>query len=141
MGQVFIWGCGDHGLLGVGDTNDCPVPRRIDAFRGLPITAVALGLGRIAGAITGTPLRHKWSGPVVLTSEVWWWWFGGGDVAEGEVFVWGEDVTDASAGRHIPVPTRVAISQDDRQPVAMACGAHHFAVLTGMPLFLHHRRR
>ena len=42
------------GLLGVTDTKDAAVPRRIDTLKGVQLAQVAMGLGGVAGAVTRT---------------------------------------------------------------------------------------
>lgn len=53
-GALYTWGCGETGLLGVTDTKDSPVPRRIDTLRGVQLQQVCLGLGGVAGAVSRT---------------------------------------------------------------------------------------
>jgi alpha-tubulin suppressor-like RCC1 family protein len=42
-GQVFSWGRGESGLLGHGDTQAQPSPKRVEALRGVRMNSVAVG--------------------------------------------------------------------------------------------------
>lgn len=41
--QVFAWGCGRNGRLGLGDERDLAVPHPVDALRGSEIASVYCG--------------------------------------------------------------------------------------------------
>lgn len=61
FGHVYSWGRGLYGRLGHGDERDVETPRCIEAFRDIPIRAIACGL---------------WSSAAVSDA--------------GEVYVWGK---------------------------------------------------
>jgi alpha-tubulin suppressor-like RCC1 family protein len=42
-GEVYVWGCGVHGQLGLGDTNDSLVPKVVSSLLRIHINAVSCG--------------------------------------------------------------------------------------------------
>jgi alpha-tubulin suppressor-like RCC1 family protein len=42
-GELFSWGPGDDGLLGHGDEEDQPSPKRVEALRGVRVSSVSVG--------------------------------------------------------------------------------------------------
>jgi alpha-tubulin suppressor-like RCC1 family protein len=42
-GELFSWGTGEDGLLGHGDTNDQPSPKRVEVLRDVRVSSVACG--------------------------------------------------------------------------------------------------
>jgi alpha-tubulin suppressor-like RCC1 family protein len=57
--QVFAWGCGDDGALGMGDTTSSTIPQRIASLDGKMITKVSCG-SRHTLALTAKGLVFCW---------------------------------------------------------------------------------
>jgi hypothetical protein len=58
-GEIFSWGYIEHGLLGHGDTQDQPSPKRVEALRGIRISSVSVG-ARHALALAEDGLVYTW---------------------------------------------------------------------------------
>jgi alpha-tubulin suppressor-like RCC1 family protein len=58
-GELFSWGDGDNGLLGHGDTQAQPSPKRIEARLGIPISSVAFGWHHVL-ALAEDGLVYAW---------------------------------------------------------------------------------
>jgi E3 ubiquitin-protein ligase HERC2 len=58
-GEVFSWGIGQYGALGHGDTRDQPLPKRVEALRGVRVSSVSVG-GEHALALTEDGLVYAW---------------------------------------------------------------------------------
>jgi E3 ubiquitin-protein ligase HERC2 len=44
-GEIFMWGRGGHQILGHGNMQDQPLPKRVEALRGVWVSSVSFGLG------------------------------------------------------------------------------------------------
>jgi alpha-tubulin suppressor-like RCC1 family protein len=60
-GEVFSWGYGDDGILGHGDTQHQPAPKRVEALRGVPVIMASDGRHH-AIALTEDGLVYTWGG-------------------------------------------------------------------------------
>jgi alpha-tubulin suppressor-like RCC1 family protein len=69
-GEVFSWERGKDGLLGHGDTEDQPIPKQVEALRGVQVSSVSVG----------------WYHAIALTEE-------------GLVYAWGENTERALLGK------------------------------------------
>jgi alpha-tubulin suppressor-like RCC1 family protein len=58
-GQLFSWGDGELGLLGHGDTQNQPSPKRIEALRGVRVSSVSVGIHQ-ALALAEDGLVYTW---------------------------------------------------------------------------------
>ena len=52
-GEVFSWGCGEHGQLGHGDLETCSAPRLVRSLAVLRIDAVACGARHTLALVEG----------------------------------------------------------------------------------------
>jgi E3 ubiquitin-protein ligase HERC2 len=43
-GELLSWGCADYGLLGHGDGQNQPLPKRVEALRGVRVNSVSIGV-------------------------------------------------------------------------------------------------
>jgi alpha-tubulin suppressor-like RCC1 family protein len=57
--QLFSWGGGDYGCLGHGDTQDQPMPKRVEALRGVRVSSVSAGLWHVM-ALAEDGLVYAW---------------------------------------------------------------------------------
>jgi RCC1 and BTB domain-containing protein len=100
---VFMWGRGEDGQLGLGDTSDQDEPTYVDALRGVGVRQIACGSGHT----------------VVLTTE-------------GEVYTWGRG-DDGRLGhgdngwKYVP---RITQSLSGHIVVQVTCGSYHTAAVT-----------
>lgn len=100
---VFMWGRGEDGQLGLGDTSDQDEPTYVDALRGVGVQQIACGSGHT----------------VVLTTE-------------GEVYTWGRG-DDGRLGhgdngwKYVP---RITQSLAGHTVVQVTCGSYHTAAVT-----------
>lgn len=100
---VFMWGRGEDGQLGLGDTSDQEVPTYVDALRGVGVRQIACGSGHT----------------VVLTTE-------------GEVYTWGRG-DDGRLGhgdngwKYVP---RITQSLAGHTIVQVTCGSYHTAAVS-----------
>jgi len=100
---VFMWGRGEDGQLGLGDTSDQDEPTYVDALRGVGVRQIACGSGHT----------------VVLTTE-------------GEVYTWGRG-DDGRLGhgdngwKYVP---RITQSLSGHTVVQVTCGSYHTAAVT-----------
>lgn len=100
---VFMWGRGEDGQLGLGDTSDQDEPTYVDALRGVGVQQIACGSGHT----------------VVLTTE-------------GEVYTWGRG-DDGRLGhgdngwKYVP---RITNSLSGTTVVQVTCGSYHTAAVT-----------
>lgn len=101
---VFMWGRGEDGQLGLGDTSDQDEPTYVDALRGVGVRQIACGSGHT----------------VVLTTD-------------GEVYTWGRG-DDGRLGhgdngwKYVP---RITQSLAGQIVVQVTCGSYHTAAVTG----------
>lgn len=101
---VFMWGRGEDGQLGLGDTSDQDEPTYVDALRGVGVRQIACGSGHT----------------VVLTTD-------------GEVYTWGRG-DDGRLGhgdngwKYVP---RITQSLAGQVVVQVTCGSYHTAAVTG----------
>lgn len=58
-GEVQSWGRNQNGQLGLGTTEDCPVPQKIEAFQGISVKMVAAGAEHTA-AVTEDGELYGW---------------------------------------------------------------------------------
>jgi alpha-tubulin suppressor-like RCC1 family protein len=58
-GELFSWGIGMSGLLGHGDEQDQPSPKRVEAVRGVPVSSVAFGMFHVL-ALAEDGLVYAW---------------------------------------------------------------------------------
>ncbi|CAO2832421.1 unnamed protein product [Amaranthus hypochondriacus] len=58
-GEVASWGRNQNGQLGIGTTEDCQVPQKIQAFKGIPVKMVAAGAEHSA-AVTEAGEVYGW---------------------------------------------------------------------------------
>jgi alpha-tubulin suppressor-like RCC1 family protein len=68
-GELFSWGRGVYGILGHGDTENQPLPKRVEALRGVRVSSVSAG----------------WSHALALAED-------------GVVYAWGENTRLATMG-------------------------------------------
>lgn len=100
---VFMWGRGEDGQLGLGDTSDQDEPTYVDALRGVGVRQIACGSGHT----------------VVLTTE-------------GEVYTWGRG-DDGRLGhgdngwKYVP---RITQSLSGHVVVQVTCGSYHTAAIS-----------
>jgi alpha-tubulin suppressor-like RCC1 family protein len=67
-GELFSWGVGDDGVLGHGDTQNQPLPKRVEALRGVRVSSASIGnLHALALAEDG--LVYAWRGPSWATRK------------------------------------------------------------------------
>jgi alpha-tubulin suppressor-like RCC1 family protein len=65
-GELFSWGRGKNWLLGHGDTQDQPSPKRVEALQGVPVSSVAVGESH-ALALAEDGLVYAWGGDTERT--------------------------------------------------------------------------
>lgn len=100
---VFMWGRGEDGQLGLGDTSDQDEPTYVDALRGVGVRQIACGSGHT----------------VVLTTD-------------GEVYTWGRG-DDGRLGhgdngwKYVP---RITQSLAGHIIVQVTCGSYHTAAIS-----------
>jgi alpha-tubulin suppressor-like RCC1 family protein len=58
-GEIFSWGFGKNGVLGYGDRQNQPSPKRVDALRGVAVSSIAVGR-RHAVALAQDGLVYVW---------------------------------------------------------------------------------
>jgi alpha-tubulin suppressor-like RCC1 family protein len=58
-GELFSWGSGQIGVLGHGDTQDQPSPKRVEALRGIRVSRVSVGIFH-ALALAEDGLVYAW---------------------------------------------------------------------------------
>jgi hypothetical protein len=58
-GELFSWGLGENGLLGHGDAQNQPAPKRVEALRGVRVSTVSSGISH-AIALTDDGLVYAW---------------------------------------------------------------------------------
>jgi alpha-tubulin suppressor-like RCC1 family protein len=59
-GELFSWGCSEDRLMGHGDTQDQPLPKRFEALRGVRVSTVAVDF-RHALALAEDGLVYAWA--------------------------------------------------------------------------------
>ena len=115
-GQLYTWGLGAAGRLGLNLTNtsgdpqsDITKPHLVQALIGRPVLSVACGFSHTGAVLSG-----------------------------GELYMWGSAVSGKCGlgdvvGRsecYCSVPTRVMVGADDKRVAKLSCGAAHSAVVT-----------
>jgi alpha-tubulin suppressor-like RCC1 family protein len=123
-GELFSWNLGQSGILGHGDLQDQPLPKRVEALRGVPMSSVSVGLMH-AVALAEDGQVYTWGGehgfdllgnnrvevellskPVealrcVHVNSVDATFYGAHEVADtGELWAWGNDTALAMASRN-----------------------------------------
>jgi hypothetical protein len=58
-GELFSWGIGNHRLLGHGDAQNQPSPKRVEALQGVHVSTVKVGLYHVL-ALTEDGLVYAW---------------------------------------------------------------------------------
>jgi alpha-tubulin suppressor-like RCC1 family protein len=58
-GELFSWGSGSYGVLGHGDTQYQPSPKRVEAMRGVPVSMVSVGAWHVL-ALAEDGLVYAW---------------------------------------------------------------------------------
>lgn len=117
-GQLYSWGVGAAGRLGLDDTElgepqkDSHVPRFVQALEGMPVVRAACGYSHSAAVVAG--------------GELYMW----GSAANGKCGL--GSITEKEEC-YVAVPTKVLVGgQADRRVRKVSCGAAHSAVITDL---------
>ncbi|OQR98990.1 hypothetical protein ACHHYP_07422 [Achlya hypogyna] len=118
LGEVYAWGCGDGGRLGITDTMAVSAPRRIESFVPPLHCAIAVACG-------------AWHSAAILSDSPC--------ASAGMVFTWGTGVYGqlglgsaqvALVPQVVPLPPMKALGDPFELVQSVACGTQHMAALT-----------